>query len=578
MQNAIDEAELKSLNSRPMKVHLPPCVSLGAMSHSQGEAKRKRPSDTSGSETMSGGAIGKAFNIKERDHLMVEIARMFYSAGLPFYLARNPYFVSAFSYAATHNIPGFVPPGYNLLRTTLLQREKANIDNLLQLIKSTWEQNGVSIVSDRWSDSQRRPLINFMAVSGGGPMFLKAVDCSGEIKDKYFTANLMKDVINEVGPQNVVQIITDNAPNCKAAGQLIEAQFPHILWTPCVVDTLNLALKNICAAKHVENNETTYSECSWISDIAGDCTIIKNFITNHSMRLAMYNEFVSLKLLSVAEIRFASTIVMLKRFKLIKGGLQAMVINDKWSCYREDDVGRARFVKDKVLSDVWWDSIDYILKFTGPIYDMIRACDTNTPCLHLVYDMWDSMIEQVKAAIYRHEGKMHEEDSTFLWYYSDDWLHESANRVPPHKDEEVSRERLKCLKRYFDNHIERTKVNSEFAQFSMNDGPFRDVDSIQDRGAMNPRTWWGRIWFIRTFPPKFSIEDAYATFFLILLRTPQYAQGDNKMWDIAGDNFDSLDDVGVLEIANLSLDEPEMEAVLFNDVGDEEEDNINDEA
>ena len=413
MQNAIDEAELNRVNSQPKKVPLPPCVSLGAMSHSQGEAKRRRSSDASGSGTMSGGAIGKAFNIKERDHLMVEIARMFYSAGLPFHLARNPYFVSAFSYAATHNIPSFVPPGYNLLRTTLLQREKANINNLLQPIKSTWEQNGVSIVSDGWSDSQRRPLINFMAVSGGGPMFLKAVDCSGEIKDKYFIANLMKDVINEVGPQHVVQIITDNAPNCKAAGQLIEAQFPHILWTPCVVHTLNLALKNICAAKHVENNETTYSECSWISDIAGDCTIIKHFITNHSMRLAMYNEFVSLKLLSVAETRFASTIVMLKRFKLIKGGLQAMVINDKWSCYREEDVGKARFVKDKVLSDVWWDSIDYILKFTGPIYDMIRACDTDTPCLHLVYDMWDSMIEQVKAAIYRQEGKMHEEDSTF---------------------------------------------------------------------------------------------------------------------------------------------------------------------
>ncbi|XP_057490638.1 uncharacterized protein LOC130776428 [Actinidia eriantha] len=210
----------------------------------------------------------------------------------------------------------------------------------------------------------------------------------------------------------------------------------------------------------------------------------------------------------------------------------------------EDDVGRARFVKDKVLSDVWWDSIDYILKFTGPIYDMIRACDTDTPCLHLVYDMWDSMIEQVKAAMYRHEGKMHEEDSTFYgvmhqilvdrWnknntplhclthslnprYYSDDWLHESANRVPPHKDEEVSRERLKCLKRYFDNHIERTKVNSEFAQFSMNDGPFRDVDSIQDRGGHESSYLVGRIWFICTFLPKYSIEDTYATFFLILL-------------------------------------------------------------
>ena len=35
---------------------------------------------------------------------------------------------------------------------------------------------------------------------------------------------------------------------------------------------------------------------------------------------------------------------------------------------------------------------------------MLRIADTNKPCLHLVYEMWDSMIEKVKAVIYRHEG------------------------------------------------------------------------------------------------------------------------------------------------------------------------------
>ena len=47
----------------------------------------------------------------------------------------------------------------------------------------------------------------------------------------------------------MVQIITDNAANCKEAGEIIESQYPHIYWTPCVVHTLNLALKNICAEK-----------------------------------------------------------------------------------------------------------------------------------------------------------------------------------------------------------------------------------------------------------------------------------------------------------------------------------------
>ena len=44
----------------------------------------------------------------------------------------------------------------------------------------------------------------------------------------------------------------------KSAGALIEGEYLKIFWTPCVVHTLNLALKNICAAKNTEKNEVTY--------------------------------------------------------------------------------------------------------------------------------------------------------------------------------------------------------------------------------------------------------------------------------------------------------------------------------
>ncbi|XLQ99593.1 hypothetical protein S83_065792 [Arachis hypogaea] len=67
-----------------------------------------------------------------------------------------------------------------------------------------------------------------MAVTESGPMFLKVVDCSDEIKDKDYVAKQIRDVIREVGLSNVVQIVTDNAPVCKAAGLLIEAEFPSV--------------------------------------------------------------------------------------------------------------------------------------------------------------------------------------------------------------------------------------------------------------------------------------------------------------------------------------------------------------
>ncbi|XP_016199314.1 uncharacterized protein LOC107640291 [Arachis ipaensis] len=273
---------------------------------------------------------------------------MFFSSGLPFHLAKNSYFVKTISYAANNYIDGYIPPGYNKLRITLLEKEKQHVERMLEPTKNSWSGKGVSIVSDGWSNPQRRPLLNFIAITESGPMFLKAVDCSDEIKDKDYVAKQIRDVIREVNLSNVVQIMTDNAPVCKAAGLLIEAEFSSVYWTPCVVHTLNLALKDICAAKNTEKNNFVYQECSWITQIAEDASFIKNFIVNHHMRLSIFNEFNTLKLLNVAPTRFASTNVMLKRFRLLKQDLKEMVISEKWSSYKEDNIGKAEFVTEKI--------------------------------------------------------------------------------------------------------------------------------------------------------------------------------------------------------------------------------------
>ena len=69
--------------------------------------------------------IEKAFQNTTRYELDSRIARMFYTGGLPFNFVRNQYYRNSYAYAATHSIPGYVPPGYNALRTTLLQKERA---------------------------------------------------------------------------------------------------------------------------------------------------------------------------------------------------------------------------------------------------------------------------------------------------------------------------------------------------------------------------------------------------------------------------------------------------------------------
>ncbi|KAK4392642.1 hypothetical protein Sango_2042000 [Sesamum angolense] len=398
---------------------------------------------------------------------------------------RNLLTFKAFSFAANNNIAGYVPLGYNSLRTKFLQKEKANIENLLEYTKSTWKTKGVTLVCDGWTDPQRRPLINFMAVNEGGTMFIRAVNCEGEYKDKWFISTLIKEVMVEVGVANVVQIITDNALVCKAAALMI-----------------------------------------------------RNFIMNHSMRFAMFNEFSKLKLLAVAETRFASVIVMLKR---------------------------------EIMDDSWWDSIDYILDFTELIYEMLRATDTDKHCLHLVYDMWDNMISKVKKAIYKHEKKNDYEESSF-WgvvhkVLEDRW---SKSNTPLH-----------CLAHF----LNPREVNVELARFFGCLDDFADEDSLRDRWEMDPIKWWYMVLQLLTskrnqITPQRAQDLVFVHNNLRLLsrKTPQYMQGDTKMWDVAGDAFETIEDIDILEIANLSLDEPELEFVLFDEITEDlkdDHDNLN---
>jgi len=108
------------------------------------------------------------------------------------------------------------------LRTTLLAQEKTHIDRKLQPTKDRWKKKELTICSNGWSNTKRRPLINIMASSSGGPMFLNSINFSGIVKDGEYIANLFIEAIENEGSNNVVQVITDSATNMKLAGSIME--------------------------------------------------------------------------------------------------------------------------------------------------------------------------------------------------------------------------------------------------------------------------------------------------------------------------------------------------------------------
>lgn len=66
---------------------------------------------------------------------------------------------------------------------------------------------------------------------------------------------------------------------------------------------------------------------------------------------------------------------------------------------------KSREIKDTLVSDTWWNKVNYILIFTKPIILFLRDADIVSSVLHFVYDMWDIMIEDVRGHSFEHENE-----------------------------------------------------------------------------------------------------------------------------------------------------------------------------
>ena len=80
---------------------------------------------------------------------------------------------------------------------------------------------------------------------------MKFVDVSFIVKDVTNLFLLFDEVIEWVGPLNVVHIVTNNAANYVAVGGLISQKHKHINWSTFAAHCLNLIFKDIGKMDHV---------------------------------------------------------------------------------------------------------------------------------------------------------------------------------------------------------------------------------------------------------------------------------------------------------------------------------------
>lgn len=143
--------------------------------------------------------------------------------------------------------------------------------------REEWKNYGCTILSDGWTDGKNRTIINFLVSCKNEVVFLKSVDASSIVKNAENLARMLEKVCMEVGLENVVQIITDNAVANVVAGRILQDKHHTLFWTPCAAHVLDLLLEDI-------------GKLDWVTPIVEDGRRITKYIYNHPWVLNLMRE------------------------------------------------------------------------------------------------------------------------------------------------------------------------------------------------------------------------------------------------------------------------------------------------
>jgi hypothetical protein len=163
-----------------------------------------------------------------------------------------------------------------------------------------WKYYGCTLMSDGWTDIKGHRLINFLVNSSAGTYFLESVDASTEAHDATMLADLLEQRIVQNGKENVVQVVTNNGANYKAASKLLMQRIPILFWSPCAAHCLDLMLEDIGKLKDFKKPIT---QAKWVT----------TFIYRHGRILSAMREKTSgMDLVRPVAARFATCFLTLK--------------------------------------------------------------------------------------------------------------------------------------------------------------------------------------------------------------------------------------------------------------------------
>ncbi|XP_075663050.1 uncharacterized protein LOC142632555 [Castanea sativa] len=281
--------------------------------------------------------------------------------------------------------PGYRGRNYHALRAPLLREAKREVQLIVDSHRSYWADTGCTIMANGWIDTRHRTLINFLVYCPKGIIFIRSFDASDLVKNAINLSNLFDEIVDWVGPANIVHLVTDNAANYVAVGRILCGKYRNISWSPCADYCLNLILKEIGKMDHVNK----------LAKCASKITV---FIYNHvALQAWLRTRKNWTEIVRLGPIRFATTFISLGSLKEHKHDLQALVTSKFYVESRYVKDKKAKAVVKIILDNQFWNDCHVILHIVSPLIRLLRIVDSDEkPAMGYVYDGMYKAIDGIK--------------------------------------------------------------------------------------------------------------------------------------------------------------------------------------
>ncbi|XP_025633583.1 uncharacterized protein [Arachis hypogaea] len=302
------------------------------------------PRTTPGSQP----SLKSVFQNKEVLHeIDKQVARWLLHCRIPFNAVMSPFFQDMLDGVVGFG-PGYKGPSYDSLRVNLLADLKRECQMVVDSYRSAWKKTRCTLMAD---------------------------DASSMVKNASSLCDLFSEVIEWIGPDNVIHVVTDNVANYVAAGRLINKKFENIHWSPCAAHCLNLILKDISSMPH-------------ISSLATRASKITVFVYNHTVFLSWLRQKTYWReIVRPGATRFATIFLTLMSIFKHKLELQQLVVDTHFTGHKLGRSANGRAVSAIILDNKFWDDCFTVCQIVSPLIKLLRLVDADDkPSLGIVYE------------------------------------------------------------------------------------------------------------------------------------------------------------------------------------------------